>query len=194
MKSKNETKITGESGKQDIIITREFEAPRELVFKAYTDPDLLKQWLGPRGYEMHIDKFDARSGGEYRYIHTGKNGEEYSFRGVFHDISAPESAVQTFEFEGAKGHVSLDTAMFEVLPGNRTRVTTTSVFQSVADRDMMLRSNMENGVTEGYQRLDELIEKRSLKQEIFSVRNNTVYVEVVSVKQKQPMFFYYFRK
>lgn len=160
MKSKNETRIIGESGKQEITITREFEAPRELVFKAYTDPELLKLWLGPRGYEMHVDKFDARSGGEYRYIHTGKNGEEYAFRGVFHDITAPESAVQTFEFEGAKGHVSLDSIRLESLPDNRTRVTSISVFQSVADRDMMLRSNMETGVKEGHERLDELFEQK----------------------------------
>jgi uncharacterized protein YndB with AHSA1/START domain len=163
MKSKNETKIVGESGKQEITITREFEAPRELVFKAYTDPELLKQWLGPKGYEMRIDKFDARSGGEYRYIHTGKEGEEYAFRGVFHEIDFPTLAVQTFEFEGAKGHVSLDTARFEVLPGNRTRVNSISIFQSVADRDMMLRSNMETGVREGYERLDEILEKGLVK-------------------------------
>ena len=163
MKSKNETKIIGESGKQEIIITREFEAPRELVFKAYTNPELLKQWLGPKGYEMHVDKYDARSGGEYRYIHTGKEGEEYGFRGVFHEISEPEVIIQTFEFEGAKGHVSLEKATFEELPGNRTRVTGLSVYQSVADRDMMLRSNMETGVKEGYERLDEILEKGLVK-------------------------------
>lgn len=163
MKNKNETSIIGESGKQEIIIVREFEAPRELVFKAYTEPDLLKQWLGPRGYEMHIDKFDARSGGEYRYIHTGKEGEEYAFRGVFHEISEPEVIIQTFEFEGTKGHVSLEKASFEALPGNRTRVTGLSIYQSVADRDMMLRSNMEMGVKQGHERLDEIIDKGLIK-------------------------------
>jgi len=163
MKSKNETKIVGESGKQEIIIIREFEAPRELVFKAYTDPELLKLWLGPRGYEMHVDKFDARSGGEYRYVHTGKEGEEYGFRGVFHEVNQPETITQTFEFEGAKGHVSLEKATFEALPGNRTRVTGLSIYQSVADRDMMLRSNMETGVNEGHQRLDELFEQALVK-------------------------------
>ncbi|GAB3501939.1 SRPBCC family protein [Emticicia fontis] len=163
MKSKNETKVVGESGKQEIVITREFEAPRELVFKAYTDPELLKQWLGPKGYEMQVDKFDARSGGEYRYIHIGKKGEEYGFRGVFHEVNEPEVITQTFEFEGAKGHVSLEKATFEALPGNRTRVTGLSVFQSIADRDMMLQSNMETGVREGYERLDDLIESGALK-------------------------------
>ena len=163
MKNKNETKIVGESGKQEIIIIREFEAPRELVFKAYTDPELLKLWLGPRGYEMHVDKFDARSGGEYRYVHTGKEGEEYAFRGVFHEINAPRLITQTFEFEGAKGHVSLEKATFEALPGNRTRVTGLSVYQSVADRDMMLRSNMEMGVKQGHERLDEILEKETAK-------------------------------
>jgi uncharacterized protein YndB with AHSA1/START domain len=163
MATKNETRIVGESGKQEIIITREFEAPRELVFKAYTETELLKQWLGPRGYKMHVDKFDARSGGEYRYIHTGKEGEEYAFRGVFHEINSPEVIIQTFEFEGAKGHVSLEKATFEALPGNRTRVTGLSVYQSVADRDMMLRSNMEMGVKQGHERLDEIIDKGLIK-------------------------------
>jgi len=162
MKNKNETKIVSESGSQEIIITREFEAPRELVFKAYTEPELVKQWLGPKGYEMHIDKYDAQSGGEYRYIHTAE-GEEYAFRGVFHEVSAPETIIQTFEFEGAKGHVSLETATFEALPGNRTRVTGSSIFQSIADRDMMLRSGMETGVREGYERLDEILEKGLVK-------------------------------
>ena len=163
MKSKNETKVVGESGKQEIIVTREFEAPRELVFKAYTDPELLKQWLGPKGYEMLIDKYESRNGGEYRYIHKSQDGEEYAFRGVFHEINEPEVIVQTFEYEGAKGHVSLETATFESLPGNRSRVTGLSVFQSVADRDMMLRSDMETGVREGYERLDELIEQGLVK-------------------------------
>lgn len=155
---KNETKISREPGGQALSIIREFEAPKELLFRAYTDAGLVKQWLGPRGYEMVVEVFDAYAGGRYRYIHTDGKGGSYAFKGVFHEVAAPETIIQTFEFEGAKGHVSLETATFESLPGNRSRVTALSVFQSVADLDRMLRSDMERGVKEGFDRLDELFE------------------------------------
>lgn len=155
----NKTTIKIEPGKQDIIMTREFDAPRELVFKAYTDPGLLIRWLGPKRMKMTIEKFEPKNGGGYRYIHTDPDGREYGFHGVIHEIAPPERAIQTFEFEGLpeKGHVSLDTAKFEALPGDRTKVTTISVFQTVADRDGMAQSGMEQGVNEGYERLDELL-------------------------------------
>jgi len=156
---KNETRISREPGGQALSIIREFDAPRELLFRAYTEAELMKQWLGSKGYEMVVEIFDPYAGGRYRYIHTDGKGGSYAFRGVFHDVTAPESIIQTFEFEGAKGHVSLETATFEALPGNRSRVTALSVFQSVADLDMMLRSEMERGVKEGFERLDELFAK-----------------------------------
>ena len=159
MSSKNKTVVTAEPGKQEVIITREFDAPRELVFKAHIDPKLYVQWLGPRGYEMVLETFEPHSGGRYRYIHKDSKGNEFGFHGVFHEISE-ERLIQTFEFEGLPepGHVTLDTMRLESLPGNRTRVTVQSVFQSVADRDGMVRSGMERGVREGYERLDEVLE------------------------------------
>lgn len=163
MTQHNKTIVTVEPGKQEIVITREFDAPRELVFKAFVDPELLVQWLGPHGLTMTVEKFEPRNGGSYRYIHTDKDGNEYGFHGVFHEIAFPERAIQTFEFEGLpeKGHVALDTARFEALPGGRTKVTTVSVYQSVADRDGMAQSGMETGVNQGYERLDELFERMS---------------------------------
>jgi len=160
MKKNNLTKITAEPGKQDLFITREFDAPRELVFKAHTDPQLYVQWLGPRGYEMILETFEPHSGGRYRYIHKDKDGNEFGFHGVFHEISE-ELMIQTFEFEGLpeRGHVTLDTMKLEALPGNRTRVTIQSVYQSVSDRDGMVQSGMERGVNEGYERLDEILAK-----------------------------------
>jgi uncharacterized protein YndB with AHSA1/START domain len=157
---KNKTTVTAEPGKQEVFITREFDAPRELVFKAHTDPELYVQWLGPRGYEMILETFEPHSGGRYRYIHKDPEGNEYGFHGVFHEISEA-LMIQTFEFEGLpeSGHVSLDTMRLEELPGDRTRVTIQSVFQSVADRDGMVESGMERGVSEGYERLDEVLEK-----------------------------------
>lgn len=157
---KNPTIITAEPGKQELFITREFDAPRELVFKAHTDAQLYAQWLGPRGYEMVLETFEPYSGGRYRYIHKDTDGNEYGFHGVFHEISE-DLMIQTFEFEGLpeKGHVTLDTMRLEALPGNRTRITIQSVFQTVADRDGMIQSGMERGVNEGYERLDEILEK-----------------------------------
>lgn len=158
--SKNKTAITVEPAKQELFITREFDAPRALVYKAHIDPDLYVQWLGPRGYEMVLETFEPHSGGRYRYIHKDKDGSEYGFHGVFHEMSE-ELMIQTFEFEGLPepGHVVLDTMRLEELPGNRTRVTIQSVYQSIADRDGMVESGMEHGVNEGYERLDELLVK-----------------------------------
>ncbi len=163
--SKNKTTITAEPGKPDILITREFDAPRELVFKAYTDPDLYVQWLGPRGLTMKIEKFEPRSGGSWRYIHTDSNGNSYGFHGVNHEVTSPSRIIGTFEFEGLpeSGHVALETLTLEELPEGRTRMTAHSVFQSVADRDGMIQSGMETGVNEGYEKLDELLESTNKK-------------------------------
>lgn len=160
MSAKNKTTITAEPGKLDLFITREFDAPCELVYQAFTDADLFVQWLGPRNLTMRLETFEPHSGGRYRYIHVDPAGNEYGFHGVFHEIS-PERMIQTFEFEGLpeSGHVTLDSMRLEPLPGGRTRISIHSVFQSVADRDGMIGSDMERGVNDGYERLDELLEK-----------------------------------
>ena len=157
----NETKITVEPGKQELFITREFEAPRELVFKAYTDPDLVIDWLGPCEMIMEIEKWEAKTGGSYRFIHSTKDGMSFGFHGVFHEVLAPERIIWTFEFEllPEKGRPSIETIRFEALPGNRTRTVIHSVYQSVEDRDGMAKSGMEKGVKEGHERLDELLVK-----------------------------------
>jgi len=162
--TKNITSIKAEPGKQEIFITREFDAPRELVFKAFTDAKLIAQWLGPRDLTMKVEKFEPKAGGSYRYIHS--MGElSFGFHGVVHEVTFPERIIQTFEFEGLpeKGHVTLETARFEALPGGRTRFTNQSVFQSVADRDGMLQAGMERGVNDSYERLDELFEKGAVQ-------------------------------
>ncbi len=158
---KNTTKITTEPGKQDIIITREFDAPRELVFNTYIDPELYVQWLGPRELTMTLETFEPKDGGSYRYIQKDPEGNEFAFHGVNHEVLEPERIIGTFEFEGLpeKGHVVLGTTIFEALPGNRTKITAQSVFQSVEDRDGMLQSGMAEGVNDSYDRLDELLEK-----------------------------------
>lgn len=161
MATKNQTKVTAETGKQELFITREFEAPRELVFQAFTDPELLVQWLIPCEMTLRIDKYVRGSGGYWRFIHTDKQGNEFGFHGVCHEENAPERLIRTFEFEGLPetGHVVLETARFEALPGSRTRLTIQSVFQSVADRDGMVKSGMEGGVRESHEKLDEWLSK-----------------------------------
>jgi uncharacterized protein YndB with AHSA1/START domain len=157
-----ETRITAEPNSPLISISREFDAPPELVLRAHTDPELMKRWLGPRRYQMHIDHFDVRHGGSYRYRHTDADGNEYAFRGVFHGDPSLEGFTQTFEFEGYPGHISLDTARFVAAGGGRTLLQVESVFQSVADRDGMIASGMEGGMNEGYDRLDELLSSLSV--------------------------------
>ena len=152
------TQFTAEPGIPQIISEREFDAPRELLFRAWTEPDLLKQWLGPRNLTMEIDRYDVRDGGTWRYVHRDDEGNEYAFHGVFHGDPSPEGMVQTFEYEGYPGHVSLDTLTFEERDG-KTIVRTNTVFQSVEARDGMMQSGMEIGVNDGYDRLDELIAK-----------------------------------
>lgn len=162
----NQTEITAEPGKQEIFIMREFDAPRELVFRAFTDPELYVQWLGPRRLKLNLETFEPRAGGSYRYVLTDSDGTEYAFHGVNHEVLAPERIISTFEFEGLPetGHVILETAKFEVLPGDRTRLVNQSVFQSVADREGMIQAGMETGLTESYERLDELLAERSVRK------------------------------
>jgi uncharacterized protein YndB with AHSA1/START domain len=152
------TKITAEPGIPQVIITREFDAPRDLVFRAYTDPDLLVQWLGPRRLTMTLDQYEVRDGGRWRYIHTGPDGDEHAFHGFFHGTPSPDGIVQTFEYEGVPGHVMLDTTTLEDRD-DRTLVRTVSSFQSVEDRDGMVAAGMEEGVSDSGERLEELLAK-----------------------------------
>jgi len=153
-----ELQITAEPGMPQVVTSRTFAAPRDLVFRAFTEPDLLVQWLGPRKYTMTIDRYDLRDGGTYRYIHADDDGNAFAFHGVFHGEPSPDGIVQTFEFEGAPGNVSMDTLTLEEHDG-KTTVHSNSVFQSVEARDAMVQSGMAEGMNEGYDRLDEVLAK-----------------------------------
>jgi uncharacterized protein YndB with AHSA1/START domain len=150
-----DTKITAPKGLPFVDIEREFDAPRRLVFRAYSEPELIKQWLGPRRLEMVIDRWDEHG---YRYIHRDGQGNDFGFRGAFHGPMTIDGGTQTFEFEGVPGHISLDTLTLED-HGDRTIARTHSVFQSVEDRDGMIAAGMSGGVTEGFERLDELLQR-----------------------------------
>ncbi|WP_448616751.1 SRPBCC family protein [Modestobacter sp. URMC 112] len=152
----HETAIVADPDVPLVRITREFDAPPEKVFRAHTDPELLVRWLGPRGVEMRVDSFDCRTGGSYRYVHTS-DGEEYGFRGCFHEVRPAELIVQTFTFEGMPDGVALERLVLTDLGDGRTRLTATSLVDSFEGRDAFLASGMETGVREGYERLDELL-------------------------------------
>ena len=152
-------KLKAEPGKQDITITYEYDAPAARVFRAMTDPKMIEKWWGPRVYTTAVDKLEPRVGGQWRYINRAADGGEHAFHGVFHLVDAPRRIVQTFEYEGAPGHVSLEDMTMEERDG-RTFVTAHSVFQSPQDREGMMQGDaMETGARDTYLRLEELLAK-----------------------------------
>ena len=154
--STHETQIVADPDVPLVRITREFDAPKEKVFRAHTDPELVVQWQGPNGMEARIDHFDCRTGGSWRYVHT-QDGEEYGFHGCFHEVRSPEVIVQTFTFEGFPEGVALEKLVLEDIGDGRTRLTATSLVDSFEGRDGFLASGMDVGVNEGYAKLDELL-------------------------------------
>ena len=137
--------------------TREFAAPRDALFRAHAEPDLVKQWLGPRGYEISVERWDFRTGGGYRYRHRGPDGDEYWFNGVFHRVRENEFIIQTFEFEGAPDMANIEYMWFEDLGSGDSRLRGRSICPNTEARDGLLESGMEGGMTEGYERLDALL-------------------------------------
>ena len=150
----NKRTVTAQAGQQTIEWSREFEAPAAAVFEAHTDAELVARWTGPRGTEVRMRHYDARTGGSWSYVVAGKGGE-WAFHGSFHEVTAPGRLVQTFEFEGEPGHPNLEVLTFTDLDGGRSRLDGRSVFVTVEDRDLML-SDMDSGLDENFERLDEI--------------------------------------
>jgi uncharacterized protein YndB with AHSA1/START domain len=140
---------------REIVITRQFNAPRDLVFKAHTDPVLIPLWWGPRTTTTIVEEMDVRPGGAWRFLHRTDDGSEFRFYGEFREIVPGERIVQTSEFDGAPGHVVLETITFEEREG-KTFMTVTDLFDSKEDRDAAVASGMESGVRESYERLSDL--------------------------------------
>ncbi|WP_375400752.1 SRPBCC family protein [uncultured Amnibacterium sp.] len=153
----NPVEITAPEGLPFVDVVREFEAPAALVWRAWTEPELVSRWLGPRGYEMDIEQWSLVTGGRYRYVHRDPEGAEYIFNGVVHLADPGRVLIQTFEWEGAPQIVSIDTLRFQDLGDGRSRAVGHSVFPSVQARDGMITSGMERGLTEGYRQLDEVL-------------------------------------
>lgn len=137
-------------------MVRSFDAPRDVVFKAFIDPEIVPKWWGQRNSTTMVDKLEPRAGGEWRFVQHLPDGAEYGFHGEFREGTLHELIIWTFEFEGTPGHVVVETMRFEEANGVTT-ITSTSVFDTVEERDGMLNSGMEAGAAESYDRLDELL-------------------------------------
>ncbi len=157
MNTTHKTQIDVDTEVPLVRITREFDAPVAKVFRAHTDAELIKKWLGPRDVDMTVDRWDCRTGGEYRFIHS-RDGEDYAFHGSFHEVRPEDGViVQTFTFEGVPDHVALERMVLTDLGDGRTRLVATSLVDSFASRDAFVASGMEEGVVQGYERLDEIL-------------------------------------
>lgn len=152
---KRKATVTKE-GDREFVVVREFDAPRDVVFATMTDPELIGEWWGPHGVTTVVAEMDVRNGGSWRFVCRNSDGSEDGFRGTYREVSPPERLVQTFEWDGMPGHVSVETAVFEDL-GDRTRMTSTSTFHFKEERDGMLASGMEGGMNETYERFDALL-------------------------------------
>ena len=143
----------------EIRVERIFDAPRDRVFATFTDPALIPEWWGPYDTTTVVDEMDVRPGGRWRFIARDCEGRETAFRGVYREVTPPERIVQSWEWEGLPGHVSIETAEFEDL-GDRTRMIGTTLFHTTEERDGMLGSGMEGGMNETYDRFDEVLAAR----------------------------------
>lgn len=162
MIANEQAQVIAEEGKQEVLIIREFDAPRELVFKAFTDPEILVQFFAPFGNTMHFNHHDYRTGGSYSWCNKDASGNVLcTFAGVIHELTAPVRIIQTSEFMELpeRGHAVMEAMLFEALPNDRTRLTIHDVCFFVDDRDAMIKSGMMDGLNAIFAQLDELIKK-----------------------------------
>ena len=160
MATTNKTQVIAEVGKQELFIIREFDAPRVLVFEAFSTPELLLKFYAPFGAIMKFDCADFKNGGSYSWSHSDGKGKIFcTFKGVIHEIVSPERIIQTVEMDGLPeaGHVMLEIFSFEEIANNRTKLIIQDVFRSIADRDEMVKSGFESGVVEIFNQLDDLL-------------------------------------
>jgi uncharacterized protein YndB with AHSA1/START domain len=157
MENKAQFNLKVDTANRVVVITRVFDAPRELVFKVLTDPKLLPQWWGPRALTTKVEAMEVRLGGAWRYVQHDADGHEFGFHGVYREIVPPKRLVYTFEFEGMPGHEIVETVTLEDLAG-KTKMTSHDVYQSVEDLEGMVKSGMETGVRESFERFSELLE------------------------------------
>ena len=155
-----QTKIEAPPEKQEIIVTRRYNAPRELVYKILTDPKLIPEWWGPRYLTTKVEKMELKLGGQFRFIQQDPQGKTYIFHGVYHTVKSPELLVYTMEWDGMPDHVILNIDRFDEQDG-MTIWTSRSIFETIKDRDGMLQGGMEDGVRDMTKRVDELLAKKN---------------------------------
>ena len=144
-------------GDLEILMSRIFDAPPALVFAAHTEPEHLKNWWGRRGSILTVCEVDLRPGGKWRFVSLDADGNEYAFNGEFREIDPPHRLVQTFIFEPMPEMMAVDHYSFEDIGNGQTKLTTVSVFDSKEGRDGLLGNGMEEGATEIWDRLAELL-------------------------------------
>jgi uncharacterized protein YndB with AHSA1/START domain len=138
-----------------IRIERIFDAPRDRVWRAFTEPGLVAQWWG-RGNKLTIERFEVERGGHWRFVEHSDEGS-HGFEGRFREVTPPERMVQTFEWDGMPGYTVLETVELQDLGDGRTRVVNSSLFYTTEERDGMLQSGMEGGLNESYAALDRVL-------------------------------------
>jgi len=140
---------------REIIAVREFDAPRDLVWRAFTEPDRLARWWG-RGHKLTIERLEVARGGHWRFVEQTPDGD-HGFEGRYREVMPPERLAMTFDWDGNPGHVSVTTIELDDLGGGRTRVTTTALFHTAEERDGMLEAGMVDGMNESYAALDKVL-------------------------------------
>jgi len=164
MMTNNKTKVIAEPGKQELFVTREFDIPRERVFKAFTDPEILASFFAPFGNTMHFNHHNYQTGGSYSWCNKNADGKVLcTFNGVIHELTAPVRLIQTAELMELpeRGHAVMEAMLFDELENGRTKLTIHDVCFSVADRDAMVNSGMEYGLVAIFDQLDELLNVRN---------------------------------
>lgn len=162
----NKTQIIAEKDKQEMFIIREFDAAREDVFKAFTTPNILVQFLAPDNHTMNFHYHDYKTGGRYSWYHQDGDGKTVcTFNGVIHELLPSERLIQTSEFmeHPEKGHPIMEYFSFEELPNGRTKLIIQEVCKSLADRDAMVESGMADGLVQMFEKLDTLLKKEPRK-------------------------------
>ena len=154
--------VTIDRDTRQLVITRVFDAPRALVFKTYTDPELIPQWWGISA-QTTVDAMDVRPGGRWRYVQRDTEGNEQGFRGEYREVTPPERLSYTFEWEGMPGHIILETLVFDEQDG-KTTITNTSSYDTLEDLEGMLQSGAEQGAAITWDRLAELLQRVQLQQ------------------------------
>jgi len=150
----HKTKIDAEDGKQDLVITREFDLPLDLLFKAYVEPELVEQWMGTK-----VLKLENKKHGSYQFITTDPKGNEHGFNGTIHEFVPEEKITRTFEMENTSFPIQLEFLEFEKLTDDRSKLIMQIVYRSAADRDNMLKLPFSYGINMAHNRLQEIVNK-----------------------------------